>query len=196
MSFIAGRNYSQPGAKLFYFPDEKEALEKLPSHNIPQVTADLGEINPYHFGSADNETDDEFCFLGDDAMFPKDGVPEITWFSQDVNIVENHLAKPDGKKGMLFENNNIYVNSIPDDLQCSSPLTELNSSQQQNYFILLRFQIKKIWDPKIFASHFSIVKLPESLRFPEGLDDAKSLEYQLIYVLVLMHTAEKSFEPG
>ncbi|XP_066263102.1 autophagy-related protein 2 homolog B [Euwallacea similis] len=94
--------YLSTGAKLFYFPDEKETLQELPNHIIPQVTTDLGDINVYHFGSGnDQNVDEDFCFIGDDAILPQNGSPEITWFSQDVKIIENYMAKPDGKRDIL-----------------------------------------------------------------------------------------------
>lgn len=92
-----------PGAKLFYFPDEKEALETLPSSSVPQLIADLGDLKEGHFACS-SDSDDDFCILGDDEMLPKSKAPEITWFSQDVRLVENYMAKPDSKRG------NIYVN--------------------------------------------------------------------------------------
>lgn len=101
-------NVPMTGAKLFYFPDEMEALEDLPHSNLPQINADLGEINPYHFGTSKHNSSDiyeEFCIIDIDTisgLFPKDGVPEITWLTDaPVNVVEHYISAPVGKRDVL-----------------------------------------------------------------------------------------------
>lgn len=51
------------GAKVFYFPDEKSGGES--SKPSSQVISDLGDVT-YLSNKPENDTDDEFCFLGDE----------------------------------------------------------------------------------------------------------------------------------
>ncbi|XP_076267231.1 autophagy-related 2 isoform X1 [Rhynchophorus ferrugineus] len=94
--------YPLTGAKLFYFPDEKETLEELPTSTLPQVSTDLGEL--YNFGRC-GDSDDDFCILENDAisdLFPKDGVPEVAWLANDtLNVIEHYISAPVGKRDVL-----------------------------------------------------------------------------------------------
>lgn len=102
-SFISAPNaYPQTGAQLFYFPDEKEGLGDVPSFKNPIVITDLGVIERWDVGGnrvSFSDDDFDFVYLQDDSIPPKDGVPEITWLSQNVQILEDYFAKPDGKRG-------------------------------------------------------------------------------------------------
>ncbi|XP_050294529.1 autophagy-related protein 2 homolog A isoform X2 [Anthonomus grandis grandis] len=86
----------QPGAKLFYFPDEKEAVEELPPHNT-HVMADLGECLPKHFSKSPSSpnTDEEFCVVGEEALRLNEGVPVVTWHNDTIEFVEDHFSSPE-----------------------------------------------------------------------------------------------------
>ncbi|KAH1007770.1 hypothetical protein HUJ04_004965 [Dendroctonus ponderosae] len=96
--------YPQTGAQLFYFPDEKEGQRDVPSFKNPVVVTDLGVIERWDVGGnrlSFSDDDFDFVYLQDDSIPPKDGVPEITWLSQNVQILEDYFAKPDGKRDVL-----------------------------------------------------------------------------------------------
>ncbi|KAJ8967900.1 hypothetical protein NQ317_015422 [Molorchus minor] len=93
------------GAKLFFFPDEHHQLPQEPPGETPQlVTCELGEV-PYSTLCTCSDTDDEFCFVGNEAglgLFPKSGLPEIKWLTSDpVRVVDNHFSIPVGKTDLL-----------------------------------------------------------------------------------------------
>ncbi|CAG9863843.1 unnamed protein product [Phyllotreta striolata] len=94
---------SNPGAKLFYFPDEKQ-LQRDEFRPPLQVTYELGDVAA-HRSSRGSDTDDEFCIVADEpglGLYPADGVPEIRWLSSDpVRIVDNHFGLPAGKADAL-----------------------------------------------------------------------------------------------
>lgn len=52
------------GARMFFFPDEKNPIQDT-MKPIPQVTHELGDVT--YRSSKSSDTDDEFCFIGDDA---------------------------------------------------------------------------------------------------------------------------------
>ncbi|XP_060533459.1 autophagy-related protein 2 homolog B isoform X2 [Cylas formicarius] len=98
-------NMAPTGTKVFYFPDEKDRiLSKTQSKFLPQVTAELGDLKDYHF-NVSSDTDDEFCIIGSEVgseMFPKDGVSEIQWLTDEpVRVIENHFCSPIGKRDLL-----------------------------------------------------------------------------------------------
>src|SRR5699024_8743881 len=65
-----------------------------PFNPLPQVTQELGRV-PSQPNVSDS--DDEFCFIGDN-IFPKNGEPEIKWLSDEpVRIVENYFTVPSEK---------------------------------------------------------------------------------------------------
>lgn len=55
---------SKVGAKVFFFPDENLPLENI-GKPLPQVTSELGDIA--YLSNKSSDTDEEFCFLGDEA---------------------------------------------------------------------------------------------------------------------------------
>ncbi|KAF5283909.1 hypothetical protein FQA39_LY04729 [Lamprigera yunnana] len=90
------------GAKLFFFPDESNPLPES-GKPLPQVTRELGDVTFRSNKSSD--TDDEFCFVGDEAglgILPKNGIPEIRWLTEDpLKIIDNHFSVPVGKTDLL-----------------------------------------------------------------------------------------------
>ncbi|XP_063919299.1 autophagy-related protein 2 homolog B isoform X2 [Zophobas morio] len=89
--------YSYNGTKMFYFPDERHPPQE-PVKPLPQVTTELGQV-PFQPNLADS--DEEFCFIDEEPgynIFPKNGVPEIKWLTEDpVRIVDNHFSVPSEK---------------------------------------------------------------------------------------------------
>ncbi|CAG9834337.1 unnamed protein product [Diabrotica balteata] len=95
---------SNLGAKLFYFPDEKQLIQQETlSKPLPQVTYELGDI-AYH-SSRSSDTDDEFCIIGKEpglGLYPANGIPDIRWLSSDpVRVIDNHFNIPVGKTDLL-----------------------------------------------------------------------------------------------
>ncbi|KAL1512538.1 hypothetical protein ABEB36_002120 [Hypothenemus hampei] len=88
------------GAKLFYFPGEKEALDELPGQTIPSVTTDLGPINMFHFGGKEQKKDEDDYYMVDKMSLDEEK-PEITWFSQEMLLEENNFVRPDSKRDIL-----------------------------------------------------------------------------------------------
>lgn len=102
---IAGEDgtlFENDGAKVFFFPDENVTVQDV-GKPLPQVTSELGEVAFPSNKSSD--TDEEFCFLGDEAgcgFLQKNGVPEIRWLTNDpVRVIENHFSIPLGKTDVL-----------------------------------------------------------------------------------------------
>nr|CAI5847822.1 unnamed protein product [Callosobruchus analis] len=98
-------NLPPTGAKLFFFPDEHhvpQPPEPL-GKPLPQVTNELGDLSRRPVQGSD--TDDEFCFVGNETglgLFPKGGIPEIKWLSNDtLRVVEGHFGIPIGKSDLL-----------------------------------------------------------------------------------------------
>lgn len=52
------------GAKLFFFPDEKNPIPDT-IKPVSQVTTDLGDLT--YRTSRNSDTDDDFCIIGDEA---------------------------------------------------------------------------------------------------------------------------------
>jgi autophagy-related protein 2 len=85
---------------MFYFPDEKYPPND-PGKPLPQVTTELGQA----FRPNLAESDEDFCFIDEEPgfnIFPKNGVPEIKWLTDEpVRIVENHFGVPSEKRDPL-----------------------------------------------------------------------------------------------
>jgi autophagy-related protein 2 len=94
------KSYETDGAKMFYFPDEKHPPND-PGKPLPQVTTELGQA----FRPNLAESDEDFCFIDEEPgfnIFPKNGVPEIKWLTDEpVRIVENHFGVPSEKRDPL-----------------------------------------------------------------------------------------------
>lgn len=94
---------SNLGAKLFYFPDEKQLLQETLTKPLPQVTYELGDI-AYHSNKS-SDTDDDFCIISKEpglGLYPANGIPEIRWLSSDpVRVIDNHFGIPVGKTDIL-----------------------------------------------------------------------------------------------
>ncbi|KAL3285630.1 hypothetical protein HHI36_000162 [Cryptolaemus montrouzieri] len=99
------------GARLFFFPDENQVIScNTQCKPLPQVVKELGDIT---LQCDEEDSDDDFYFVDEETglgLFPKNGVPEIKWLTNDpVRILENHFFVPVGKKDLLKTPDNFPV---------------------------------------------------------------------------------------
>ncbi|XP_074042301.1 autophagy-related 2 isoform X2 [Leptinotarsa decemlineata] len=99
---------SHDSMNFFYFPDEQPSssqcngrlYRRTSESNVhPLVAQDLGDTTRYPF----RDITEEFEMIDNEpGLYPKDGIPEIKWLSNDpVRIVEDHFNPPSDKVDVL-----------------------------------------------------------------------------------------------
>lgn len=96
--------FAKGGAKVFFFPDERQLPQDRPAIPIPQVTHELGDV-AYQVRTCEVEDDDDFCIVDkneDLGTLPKSSEPEIVWFTKEpVQIIDNFISIPVGRANAL-----------------------------------------------------------------------------------------------